>query len=422
MTNTILESKTPTLRFPEFSGEWDNKSLAEYIERLDSGVSVNSIDKQYSDNEIGILKTSSVFNGKFNPNENKTIVPEEENRARLNPTKDSIIVSRMNTPQLVGEIGYVDMDYPNLFIPDRLWITKTNKNINVRWLSFALTTPKSKFEISNLGTGTSGSMKNISKPNFLGLKIKITSLPEQQKIAQFLTAVDSKLQQLTKKKQLLEQYKKGVMQQIFSQKLRFKISNKDGELVEPPDWEEKKLGEIATFSKGRGISKADISEIGNVNCIRYGELYTLYGEIIKETFSKTNINKNDLVLSESNDVIIPASGETQIGIAKASCVIKKGIALGGDLNIIKSKCNGVYLSYYLNSAKKIEIARLSQGISVVHLYSSQLKQLKINYPCLEEQTQIANFLSAIDTKIDLVNTQLEKTQEFKKGLLQQMFV
>ena len=158
------------------------------------------------------------------------------------------------------------------------------------------------------------------------------------------------------------------------------------------DWEVKKLGEIAKFSKGKGISKIDVVEDGATECIRYGELYTHYGETVDEIKSKTNIDKSSLVLSEANDVIIPASGETQIDIATASCVLKSGVALGGDLNIIKTSNNGVFLSYYLNSSKKMEIARLSQGISVVHLYSSQLALLNLKLPILSEQNKIATFL------------------------------
>ena len=100
------------------------------------------------------------------------------------------------------------------------------------------------------------------------------------------------------------------------------------------EWERKKLGEIAKFSKGKGIPKIDISPDGETDCIRYGELYTRYNEVIDEVYSKTNVKKKDLVLSDANDVIIPASGETQIDIATASCVLRSGIALGGDLNII----------------------------------------------------------------------------------------
>jgi len=182
------------------------------------------------------------------------------------------------------------------------------------------------------------------------------------------------------------------------------------------------LGEVCEFSKGKGIAKKDISEDGETKCIRYGELYTHYNEVISDIISKTNIKVKKLVLSIANDVIIPASGEDRFDIATASCIMKSGIAIGGDLNIIRSKNNGIFLPYYLNSIKKLEIANLAQGVSVVHLYSSQLKSLSVNLPSIPEQTKIANFLSKIDEKIANVNQQIEKTKEWKKGLLQQMFV
>lgn len=181
------------------------------------------------------------------------------------------------------------------------------------------------------------------------------------------------------------------------------------------------FGNIASFSKGKGISKADIIEDGETECIRYGELYTIYNEVINSVKSKTNIPVEDLILSDKNDVIIPASGETQIDIARASCVIRKGIALGGDLNIIKSKLDGVYLAYYLNNPKKKEIAALAQGNSVVHLYSSQLKTLNINYPKQEEQTKIATFLTAIEKQIILLSKQKMQLELYKKGLMHKIF-
>jgi len=187
------------------------------------------------------------------------------------------------------------------------------------------------------------------------------------------------------------------------------------------EWEEKKLGDIATFSKGKGISKSDIISNGNLECIRYGELYTTYNEIIKQVKSKTNLDKNDLVLSDYNDVIIPASGETQIDIATASCVLKKGVALSGDLNIIKTNENGIFLAYYLNNTKKVDIAKLSQGISVVHLYSSQLKLLKLNLPSKPEQQKIASFLTTIDTKIEQLTKKVELQEQYKKGVMQKIF-
>ncbi|MCD4655288.1 hypothetical protein K8T06_15310 [bacterium] len=131
------------------------------------------------------------------------------------------------------------------------------------------------------------------------------------------------------------------------------------EFQDAGEWEEKALGKIAIFKKGIGISKTDISPGGSQACIRYGELYTHYKETIDSIVSYTDIPSDRLVISRANDVIIPASGETQIDIATASCVLKSGIALGGDLNIIRSKINGVFLSYYLNSAKKKAIANVA---------------------------------------------------------------
>ncbi|MET3530413.1 type I restriction enzyme S subunit [Chryseobacterium flavum] len=187
------------------------------------------------------------------------------------------------------------------------------------------------------------------------------------------------------------------------------------------EWESKRLGEIATFSKGKGISKNEIVDNGETECIRYGELYTFYEEVISEIKSKTNTDISSLVLSETNDVIIPASGETQIDIATASCVIKSGIALGGDLNIIKTKNNGIFLSYYLNSKKKLEIAKLSQGISVVHLYSSQLASLNLKFPQLEEQEKLSSFLSLLNFRIQTQKKIIEKLESLINGWREKLF-
>ncbi len=186
-------------------------------------------------------------------------------------------------------------------------------------------------------------------------------------------------------------------------------------------WKETLLNDVAEFRKGKGISKSDIIDDGDLECIRYGELYTTYNELIVNVVSKTNLPLKDLELSEYNDVIIPASGETQLDIATASCVLKSGVALSGDLNIIRSSLNGIFLSFYLNNKKKIEIAKLAQGSSVVHLYSSQLKSLKLNIPTLPEQQKIASFLSAVEEKIQQLSRKKELLEQYKKGVMQQLF-
>lgn len=203
------------------------------------------------------------------------------------------------------------------------------------------------------------------------------------------------------------------MSRVIQPKLRFPEFNEN--------WTPTTLGSIAQFSKGKGVSKSDIEENGSLECIRYGELYTEYGEVIDSIKSRTNIEASDLVLSEKNDVIIPASGETQIDIATASCVMKSGVALGGDLNIIKSPINGVFLSYYLNNKKKLEIASIAQGISVVHLYASQLKTISINVPNKDEQDRIANLFRTIDNHISILKRKKVAIERYKTSVIQQIF-
>jgi len=186
------------------------------------------------------------------------------------------------------------------------------------------------------------------------------------------------------------------------------------------EWIQNSLGDICSFSKGKGISKSDIIDNGLYECIRYGELYTHYNEVIDKVISKTNFSDNP-VLSKINDVIIPASGETALDIATASCVLKKDVLLGGDLNIIRTKVNGVFLSYYLNNKRKKEIARLSQGNSVVHVYPSQLKTLKILIPHTDEFDKIADFLTAVDKRIELLEKKKTLLETYKKGVMKKIF-
>jgi len=408
-----LTCKVPELRFQEFSGEWEEKKLEDLcIEKISYGIvqTGEDIKEGISCVRVVDLTSSSIDTSKMikttkkiSDSYKKTILTGGDIMFAL---RGEIGLSKKVTPNLIG--ANLTRGIARIY-PDKSFIDSD-------FLHHNITSPYACSKINQQVNGSA--LKEIPLSGVRQVELSIPSKPEQEKIASFLSSVDTKIEQLTKKKTLLEQYKKGVMQKIFSQEIRFKAD--DGS--EYPEWVEKKLGEITIFLKGKGISKSDIVENGNLECIRYGELYTLYKEQILEIKSKTNLNQDDLVLSKYNDVIIPASGETNIDIATASCVLKDGVALSGDLNIIRTKENGVYLSYYLNNSKKIEIAKMAQGNSVVHLYASQLKQLKINLPSLKEQTKIANFLSSLDSKLSHVNKQLDATKQFKKALLQKMFV
>ena len=188
------------------------------------------------------------------------------------------------------------------------------------------------------------------------------------------------------------------------------------------EWKEERLSKIAELSKGVGISKEQLSEDGEP-CILYGELYTKYkSEIIHKVISKTNIESSNLKRSKRNDVIIPCSGETAIDIAVARCVPFDNIILGGDLNIIRlHKDDGAFMAYQLNGKRKIDIAQLAQGVSVVHLYGENIKAIKTYNPCLQEQQKIVKLLSMLDERIEVQNKIIEDLKKLKSAIAETLF-
>ena len=188
------------------------------------------------------------------------------------------------------------------------------------------------------------------------------------------------------------------------------------------EWQEERLSDIANLSKGIGISKDQLSADGE-SYILYGELYTKYkSETIKEVISKTNIDNTKLVKSKANDVIIPCSGETAEEIVTARCVLKDDVLLGGDLNVIRLHgYDGSFMSYQLNGKRKYDIAKVAQGVSVVHLYGEHLKNTKTINPSLNEQKKIANLLSLLDERISTQNKIIEKLEALIKGIRNDVF-
>ena len=188
------------------------------------------------------------------------------------------------------------------------------------------------------------------------------------------------------------------------------------------EWKEERMADIADLYKGTGISKDQLSDDGEP-CILYGELYTKYkSETIREVVSKTNIDNTKLVRSKANDVIIPCSGETAEDIATARCVLNGNILLGGDLNIIRLHgYDGAFMSYQLNGKRKYDIAKVAQGVSVVHLYGEHLKGVKTINPCLEEQKKIAGLLALLDERITTQNKIIDKLQSLIKGIRHDIF-
>ncbi|MFM0233274.1 restriction endonuclease subunit S [Paraburkholderia sediminicola] len=208
----------PRLRFPEFrdAPEWKTHAFSKFVTALDAGVSVNSGDRPASNIEVGILKTSCVTGGVFDPSENKVVLESDELKRTKEPVRgNTIIISRMNTPALVGANAYVEADLANIFLPDRLWAAKPSPDGYMRFISYILSSEKGRASLSELATGTSASMKNISKSAVLELQISAPELPEQRKIADCLSSLDAQIAAESEKLGALRIQKKGLMQQLF---------------------------------------------------------------------------------------------------------------------------------------------------------------------------------------------------------------
>ena len=397
------QSNIPQLRFKGFEGEWERGKLNKFavINPKNSELPESFIYIDLESVTDGLLIKESIISKNEAPSRAQRIL------------KDKDILYQTVRPYQKNNLYF---DKTGNYVASTGYAQIRTKN-DSKFLFQFLHTEGFVTNVMLRCTGTS--YPAINSSDLSNIEISFPTLPEQEKIASFLSAVDEKIQQLTSKAALLEQYKKGVMQQLFSGKLRFKDEN--GE--EYADWEEKKLGEVADFYKGKGLPKNDIVENGKYKCLHYGELFTKYKESISNIISSTNTYDKPF-LSIINDVSMPTSDVTPNGLATASCINENDVILGGDVLVIRQKVkffDGIFFSYYVTQNRE-KVMKLVSGSTVYHLYGSDMKKMEIQIPCLAEQQKIAGFLSGIDEKIGVVRGELEKMQGFKKGLLQQMFV
>ena len=246
------------------------------------------------------------------------------------------------------------------------------------------------------------------------IQLHLPSFPEQQKIASFLSAVDKKLQQLTKKKELLEEYKKGVMQKIFSQELRFK--NDSGNNY--PDWEEKKLGnELEHKSIRNKSNQVDLvlSVSNKKGFISQQEQFRGHLVASKDVTNYKVVNKGEYAYNPSriNVGSIARLDNFEKGIVSPMYVIFR----------LKNNLNPFFFDALYSSHRFKYLIKIGCSGSVRDsLNFDDMEKFEVKLPCIEEQKKIADFLSSLDSKIDLVSRKIENTKAFKKGLLQQMFV
>ena len=314
----------------------------------------------------------------------------------------------------LGKIGLVPINLKNAYINQHIALIKPYDAKDGRFLAHYLTAPKSHKRLNRLND--SGAKSGLNLSTIKRFIIQTPNQQEQQKIADFLTSVDSKISQLTEKHRLLSQYKKGVMQQIFSQQLRFK----DDDGSEFGAWEEFSLSQLGSFLGGGTPStendffwRGDIPWISSSD-IQEDKLFTI------------NISRyiNTSAIRNSATKVIPANSlliVSRVGIGKFA-VCNQEICTSQDFTNFTPNTSNVNFMAYLLSHNKNRLLSLGQGTTIKGFTVSDLSSLKLEIPCLAEQQKIAQFLQAIDAKIDATRQQIEQTKLFKKGLLQQMFV
>ncbi|QJA22867.1 restriction endonuclease subunit S [Vreelandella piezotolerans] len=358
-----------------------------------------------------MIRTTNVRNGRIDTNDVK--YADEETYLqwirRGAPKKGDIIFTR-EAP--VGEAGVLEHE-EGVFLGQRTVMYRTDsRKADNYFVFYSLQSTFCQRQIENLSNG--GTVAHVRVPDCGEIILNMPPLPEQKKIAQILSTWD---QAITATERLLEnsqQRKKGLMQQLLTGKKR--LPGFEGE------WAEARLDELFAFKKGKGLSKSAVVKNGNYKCVLYGELYTKYGEVIREVVSRCD--DQDGLVSKKGDILLPSSTTTSgIDLANATAVVEDGILLGGDIIVLrpKSQHDPIFFSHLLTHIKKYEIASRAQGITIIHLYGSDLKDLVVKTPvCNAEQKAISEVMTIADSGIEALSRRLACLKQEKKALMQQL--
>jgi type I restriction enzyme S subunit len=397
-----IKPTVPRLRFPEFEGSWKVQTVQQVLEKRSSPVDVEP-EAEYR--QIGLRSHGKgIFHKEAVSGESlgeKRVFWVQPNCLVLNivfaweqavgttTASESGMVASHRFPMYAGRDGMADVDFML-----RFFLRKNGKHL------LGLASP-----------GGAGRNRTLGQNEFDKLKLTIPTLPEQRKIADFLTAVDGRIEQLSQKKALLMDYKKGVMQQLFTQNIRFK----DEHGKDFPKWEEKTLGKICNcFSGGTPSSGKRDYYGGSIPFIRSAEIAAAKTALF---LTEKGLKESAAKMVEAGDLLVALYGANsgEVGISKITGAINQAILC------VRTKQSVRFLYFWLEFSKQSIVNTYLQG-GQGNLSGKIVQALNIKIPSLPEQTKIANFLTALDRKIESVAQQITHTQAFKKGLLQQMFV
>ena len=398
----------PQLRFKEFDGDFEKNKLVEYT-KWSSGGTPSKDNEEYWNGDIPLISGASMHTNKLYESDVKITKLGLQKGSKLAPTDSILILVRgsMLFNKIPMGITLCDVAF-NQDVKCIQPKEQLSPNFLYQWLSAKENVIQNKVTSTGIGAG------KLDTSDLQNLQISIPSKQEQTKIASFLSAVDEKISQLTQKHELLSQYKQGMMQKLFSQQIRFKAD--DGS--EFGEWEEKCLSELFEYANGKSF-EAEVVENGKFKLITLNSIDIKANlKKVHKTISNSDnsLIKNDLIMILSDVAHGNFLGLTAI-IPDNSYVLNQRV---GRLRS-RSEINIVFIRFYINFNQKY-FKLNGQGSSQLNLSKADILNFPVSLPCIEEQTKIANFLSAIDQKIEVVAQQIEQAKQWKKGLLQQMFV
>jgi type I restriction enzyme S subunit len=381
---------------------WKNGRVGELISSLESGISVNGEDGTPADDDYAVLKVSAVTYGKFNPKASKKISGHEYQRAKCFPKKGQILISRSNTPDLVGASCYVEEDYPNRFLPDKLWqtIPHPKKKVEHKWLAYFLASPWARFRLSKLATGTSNSMKNITKGELLTLPIPIPPLLEQKNIASFLECWDNAIE---KTEALISAKEKQF------EWLTFNLINRANHKCCAAS---KCMTEVSTRNKSNNIAR--------VLSVTNHSGFVLPEDQFVRRVASANVSNYKIVEkgqyaynpSRINVGSIARLDGWENGILSPMYVVFK---------IDSSQICSDYFLHWLNSREaRQRIKNSAQGSVRETVSFKDLGAIDIPLPAMNLQKDITYKLNTAKSEIDLLKKSLEQYRKQKRGLMQKL--
>ena len=403
----------PTLRFKAFSGEWQAKKLGEVTKTITSGS--RDWAQYYADAGSKFIRMTNLSRDgihlKLDDLKFVDVNSLSADGKRTSLVSGDVLISI--TAEL-GKIGWIPSNFGEAFINQHTALVRIKADLaNSKLIAYLLSTPKINKKINKLNDA--GAKAGLNLPTIKSIDFYFPALQEQTKIADFLTAIDDRISQLAQKCELLEQYKKGVMQKIFSQELRFK----DEEGREFPAWEEKRLGDIADIIGG-GTPDTSVKEYwgGNIQWFTPTEIKSKFARNSIRTITDKGL-KNSAAKKLPVGTLLFSSRATigDVAIALNECTTNQGF----QSFIVSSVNSNEFVYYWVLNNRKLFLEK-SSGSTFIEISKKEIEKIPIKRPCIEEQTKIAGFLSAVDEKISQAQAQLEAAKRYKQGLLQQMFV